>query len=149
MNEKYMNLALEMAKKGYEKGEVPIGAVVVLKGEVLSAEHNRTEELKDPTAHAELLAIRKASEKIGDFRLKDAELYVTLEPCPMCAGAAINARVSEIIFGAFDPVKGALGSVTNIYTFNFPNKPQIYSGVKEKESLTLLKDFFSEKRDKK
>ena len=149
MNEKYMNLALEMAKKGYEKGEVPIGAVVVLNGEVLSAEHNRTEELKDPTAHAELLAIKKASEKIGDFRLKGAELYVTLEPCPMCAGAAINARVSEIIFGAFDPVKGALGSVTNIYTFNFPNKPQIYSGVKEKESLTLLKDFFSEKRNNK
>lgn len=149
MNEKYMNLALEMAKKGYEKGEVPIGAVVVLKGEVLSAEHNRTEELSDPTAHAELLAIRKASEKLGDFRLKGAELYVTLEPCPMCAGAAINARISEIIFGAFDPIKGALGSVTNIYTFNFPNKPQIYSGIKEKESLTLLKDFFSEKRNKK
>jgi len=148
MNEKYMNLALEMAKKGYEKGEVPIGAVVVLKGEVLSAEHNRTEELNDPTAHAELLAIRKATEKLGDFRLKGAELYVTLEPCPMCAGAAINARISEIIFGAFDPVKGALGSVTNIYTFNFPNKPQIYSGIKEKESLTLLKDFFSEKRNK-
>jgi tRNA(adenine34) deaminase len=149
MNEKYMNLALEMAKKGYEKGEVPIGAVVVLKGEVLSAEHNRTEELNDPTAHAELLAIRKATEKLGDFRLKGAELYVTLEPCPMCAGAAINARISEIIFGAFDPVKGALGSVTNIYTFNFPNKPQIYSGIKEKESLTLLKAFFSEKRNKK
>lgn len=148
MNEKYMNLALEMAKKGYENGEVPIGAVVVKDGQVLSAEHNRTEELKDPTAHAELLAIRKATEKIGDFRLKGAELYVTLEPCPMCAGAAINARISEIIFGAFDPLKGALGSVTNIYTFNFPNKPQIYSGIKEKESLILLKEFFKEKRNK-
>lgn len=148
MNEKYMNLALEMAKRGYEKGEVPIGAVVVKDGEVLATEHNRTEELKDPTAHAELLAIRKATEKTGDFRLKDAELYVTLEPCPMCAGAAINARISEIIFGAFDPFKGALGSVTNIYTFNFPNKPEIYSGIKEKESLTLLKEFFKEKRNK-
>lgn len=146
MNEKYMTIALEMAKIGYKKGEVPIGAVVVKDGQVLSAEHNRTEELSDPTAHAEVLAIKKAAEKLGDFRLNGAQLYVTLEPCPMCAGAAINARISEIIFGAFDPVKGALGSVTNIYTFNFPNKPQIYSGIKEKECITLLKDFFKEKR---
>ena len=91
-------------------------------------------------------AIKKAAEELGNFRLTGAELYVTLEPCPMCAGAAVNARIGEIIFGAFDPVKGALGSVTNLYSFDFPNKPTVYGGIKEKESINLLQEFFKNKR---
>lgn len=146
MNEKYMRLALEQAEKAAQMGEVPIGAVVVKDGEVLALAHNLCETKGDPTAHAEIIAIKKAAEKLGDFRLTGCELYVTLEPCPMCAGAAINARLREIIFGAFDPAKGALGSVTNIYSFNFPNKPEIYSGVLESSCLIVLKDFFKERR---
>lgn len=146
MNTKYMEFAFNEAKKAAEVGEVPIGAVVVKNGEILASAHNLCETLKDPTAHAEILAIKKAAEKLGDFRLTGAELYVTLEPCPMCAGAAVNARISEIIFGAADPVKGALGSVTNIYSFDFPNKPTVFGGIREKESATILQEFFKAKR---
>ena len=146
MNAKYMEYALQEAKKAAQMGEVPIGAVVVKNGEIIASAHNLCEALKDPTAHAEILAIKKAAEKLGDFRLTGAELYVTLEPCPMCAGAAVNARISEIIFGAADPVKGALGSVTNLYSFDFPNKPTVFGGIKEKEAITLLQEFFKAKR---
>ena len=146
MNKKFMTLALEQAKTAAKKGEVPIGAVVVKDDRVIAAAHNMCEALNDPTAHAELLAIRQAANTLGDFRLTDCELYVTLEPCPMCAGAAINARIGEIIFGAADPAKGALGSVTNMYSFDFPNRPTVYGGINEKECLELLKEFFKEKR---
>ncbi|MBQ9919445.1 MAG: nucleoside deaminase, partial [Clostridia bacterium] len=95
MNAKYMEFALNEAKKAALMGEVPIGAVVVMNGKIIASAHNLCESLKDPTAHAEILAMKKAAEVVGDFRLKGAELYVTLEPCAMCAGAAINARVSE------------------------------------------------------
>lgn len=149
MNVKYMNLAIEQAQKAAEKGEVPIGAVIVKDDKVIASAHNLCEQLHDPTAHAEILAIKKAAEDLGDFRLNGAELYVTLEPCPMCAGAAINARVKEIIFGAYDSQKGALGSVTNLYSFDFPNKPTVYGGIKEKESINLLQEFFKSKRSVK
>ena len=141
-----MLLALNQAKKAMDLGEVPIGAVIVKDGEVVAQAHNLTESLKDPTAHAEILAMRSASQRLGDFRLTGCELYVTLEPCPMCAGGAINARLSEIVFGAPDPAKGALESVTNLYSFGFPNKPLVYGSVMEKECLELLKEFFKEKR---
>lgn len=146
MNAKYMEYALNEAKKAFAMGEVPIGAVIVKNGEIIASAHNLCETQKDPTAHAEILAIKKAAELLGDFRLTDAELYVTLEPCPMCAGAAINARIGEIIFGAADPIKGALGSVTNLYSFGFPNKPTVYGGIKEKQSAEILKEFFKAKR---
>lgn len=146
MNAKYMDYALKEAKNAAEMGEVPIGAVIVKNGEILASAHNLCEALKDPTAHAEILAIKKAAEKTGDFRLTGAELYVTLEPCPMCAGAAVNARIDEIIFGAADPVKGALGSVTNLYSFNFPNKPTVFGGIREKECSKILQEFFKAKR---
>lgn len=146
MNRKYMLLALNQAKKAMDLGEVPIGAVIVKDGEVVAAAHNLTESLKDPTAHAEILAMRSAAQRLGDFRLTGCELYVTLEPCPMCAGGAINARLSEIVFGATDPAKGALESITNLYSFPFPNKPLVYGSVMEKECLELLKEFFKEKR---
>lgn len=146
MNKKFMTLALEQAKTAAKKGEVPIGAVVIKDDKVIAAAHNMCEALNDPTAHAEILAIRDAAKELGDFRLTGAQLYVTLEPCPMCAGAAINARIGEIIFGAADPAKGALGSVTNMYSFDFPNRPTVYGGINEKECLELLKEFFKEKR---
>ena len=146
MNAKYMDYALKEAKNAAEMGEVPIGAVIVKNGEILASAHNLCESLKDPTAHAEILAIKKAAEKTGDFRLTGAELYVTLKPCPMCAGAAVNARIDEIIFGAADPVKGALGSVTNLYSFNFPNKPTVFGGIREKECSKILQEFFKAKR---
>ena len=146
MNAKYMDYALKEAKNAAEMGEVPIGAVIVKNGEILASAHNLCESLKDPPAHAEILAIKTAAEKTGDFRLTGAELYVTLEPCPMCAGAAVNARIDEIIFGAADPVKGALGSVTNLYSFNFPNKPTVFGGIREKECSKILQEFFKAKR---
>lgn len=146
MNKKFMTLALEQAKIAAKMGEVPIGAVVIKDDKVIAAAHNMCEALNDPTAHAEILAIRAAAKELGDFRLTGAQLYVTLEPCPMCAGAAINARIGEIIFGAADPAKGALGSVTNMYSFDFPNRPTVYGGINEKECLELLKEFFKEKR---
>lgn len=146
MNKKFMTLALEQAKIAARMGEVPIGAVVIKDDKVIAAAHNMCEALNDPTAHAEILAIRAAAKELGDFRLTGAQLYVTLEPCPMCAGAAINARIGEIIFGAADPAKGALGSVTNMYSFDFPNRPTVYGGINEKECLELLKEFFKEKR---
>ena len=146
MNAKYMEYALEQAKKAALMGEVPIGAVIVKDNKIIASAHNLCEEKKDSTAHAEILCIKKAAEVLGDFRLTGAELYVTLEPCAMCAGAAINARIKEIIFGAYDPVKGALGSVTNLYSFNFPNKPEVYGGIKEKESALILQEFFKKRR---
>ncbi len=148
MNKKFMTYAIRQAKLAAQKGEVPIGAVIVKDGKVVAAAHNMCESLKVPTAHAEVLAIRQAAKELGDFRLTGCELYVTVEPCPMCAGAAINARLDEIIFGAADPAKGALLSVTNIYSYNFPNKPEVFGGINEKECLEILKDFFKEKRAK-
>lgn len=146
MNAKFMEIALEQAKTAEKMGEVPIGAVIVKNGEIIAKAHNLCETLKDSTAHAEILCIKKAAEALGDFRLTDTELYVTLEPCPMCAGAAINARVSEVIFGAYDPVKGALGSVTNLYSYDFPNKPTVYGGIREKETALILQEFFKKRR---
>ena len=145
-DERYMREALREAMFAAEEDEVPIGAVIVCRGRIIGKGRNMTERLNDPTAHAEILAIKKAAEKTGDFRLTGAELYVTLEPCPMCAGAAVNARIDEIIFGAADPVKGALGSVTNLYSFNFPNKPTVFGGIREKECSKILQEFFKAKR---
>lgn len=146
MNRKFMEKAILVAKEGEKMGEVPIGAVVVKDGEVIAAAHNLTETKKDPTAHAEILAMRAAAEKLGDFRLTGCELYVTLEPCPMCAGAAANARVSEVIFGGYDKVKGALGSALNLYSYGLPNKPLIYGGIMEKPCTDILKSFFEKRR---
>ena len=103
----------------------------------------------DPTAHAEVLAIRAACKALNTFRLEKASLYVTLEPCPMCAGAAANARMAEVVFGAGDPAKGALGGALNLFYYQLPNKPQVYGGVLEQECLALLQDFFKAVRGKK
>ena len=143
-----MKKALDEAMAARQKGEVPIGAVLVADNQqILAAEHNRTITLNDPTAHAEILALRSAAAKIDNYRLLNTTLYVTVEPCPMCMGAAIHARVSQVIFGARDPKWGAAGS---LYDFaadpRFNHQPKIIKGIFEADCKRLLQDFFRQKR---
>ena len=145
---KMMKIALNEAEKARRLGEVPIGALVVTdRNQVMAAEHNRTITLNDPTAHAEILALRTAAAKIGNYRLLNTTLYVTVEPCPMCMGAAIHARVSRVVFGARDPKWGAAGS---LYDFSndlrFNHQPKIIEGICEVECKALMQNFFREKR---
>lgn len=146
MNQRFMQAAIEQARRAALAGEVPVGAVIVKDNQIIAVAHNRCEELHDPTAHAEILAIQSACQTLHNFRLTGASLYVTLEPCPMCAGAAINARLTEIVFGASDPVKGALGSTCNLYSYEFPNRPQVFGGIEERACAALLREFFEQKR---
>lgn len=139
----YMQLALEKARLAPALGEVPIGAVLVLDGQVLAQVHNFREIWQDPTAHAEVVAIREAATKLGTWRLTGTTLYVTIEPCSMCAGAIIQARVSRLVFGAKDPKAGACGSVFNLPDERRLNhKVQVVSGVLELESQELMQRFF-------
>ena len=143
-----MRVALIEAEKAKKKGEVPIGAVLVADNhQILAAEHNRTITLNDPTAHAEILALRSAAAKIGNYRLLNTMLYVTVEPCPMCMGAVIHARVSRVIFGTRDPKWGAAGS---LYDFaadpRFNHQPEIIEGVCKADCKTLIQKFFRQKR---
>ncbi len=145
-----MTLALEEAKKARVLGEVPIGAVVVYKGQVIAAAHNRRELDQNPTAHAEILAIQKAAEIIGSWRLVDCSLYVTLEPCPMCAGALVNARVSRVVFGAKDAKAGALRSLYAIGEDPRLNHlVDVRAGVLAVECGAILTDFFRDIRRSK
>ena len=143
----WMRLALQEAEKGYRLGEVPVGAVIVLDGQILGRGFNQTEKLSDPTAHAEILAITSACQAIGDWRLENAELFCTLEPCSMCAGAAVLARIKRIIFGAADPKFGACGSI-----FNIPVEPRlnhriiVEGGVMQSEVADMMRTFFREIR---
>ncbi len=143
-----MRPALEEAKKAGQKDEVPVGAVVVTKkGKILSSAHNQVIGLYDPTAHAEILAIRKAASKIQNYRLLNTTLYVTVEPCIMCMGAIIHARISTVVFGAFDPKWGAAGSLYNLATDSrFNHLPEIIPGICEDECKALMQDFFRSKR---
>lgn len=142
-----MLLALSEAETAIAHDDVPVGAIVVLEGNVLSSRHNERELLNDPSAHAEILAIRDAAEAIGSSRLDGAVLVTTLEPCPMCAGAALNARVSRVVFGAEDPKSGALGSLYQLGTDPRLNHEFIVTGrVMQKECGDLLSDFFDSKR---
>ncbi|HHI78909.1 MAG TPA: nucleoside deaminase [Planctomycetes bacterium] len=144
-----MEIALREAAEAGLRGEVPVGAVLVLKNRILARESNRCEELKDPTAHAELLAITTACSTLGEGRLPGAEIYVTLEPCFMCAGALLHARVERIVFGAFDPKFGACGSLADLPADQRLNhRCQKHSGVLGEESAGLLRSFFQERRKK-
>ncbi len=147
----YMNAALELAQKAYMLGEVPVGAVVVKKstGEIVGKGCNRRETDKDPLAHAEISAIKQASETLGGWRLIDCDIYVTLEPCPMCCGAIINSRIERVVFGTFDKKSGSAESVVNMFELPFNHKPEIVSGVEEEKCAKILKDFFAELREKK
>jgi tRNA(adenine34) deaminase len=143
----FMGEALRQAAKAYEAGEVPVGAVIVRKGRIIARAFNQVELLKDATAHAEMLAITQAEEVAGDWRLTDCTLYATKEPCPMCAGAMVHARLARVVFGASDPKAGAAGSAMNLLQFPTLNhRCQITGGVREKECRALLKNFFTEQR---
>lgn len=147
-DETFMHRALLEAKKAYLKGEVPVGAVITLDRQVIARAHNRREELQDPTAHAEILAIREAAAKLRSWRLVGATIYVTLEPCPMCAGALVLARIGRLVYGAADPKSGGAGSVMNLVNHEVLNhRVSVTSGILEDECSALLKQFFSELRD--
>ncbi len=147
MRETFMREALEEAKKAFDLEEVPIGAVVVCDGRVIARGHNLREHLKDPTAHAEILAMRKAAEYLGGWRLHRCELYVTIEPCPMCAGAMVQARLKSVVFGAKDERAGCCGSVYNILQEpKFNHRVEIVSDVLAEECRQLMSEFFKRKR---
>lgn len=148
-DEFYMALALKEAAKAALIEEVPVGAVIVKNGRVIAKAHNLREKRGDATAHAELLAIQKACKRLGGWRLEDAELFVTLEPCPMCAGAILQARVKRLIFGASDPKAGAVGSLLNLLQDSrFNHQVEVKGGVCANESSRMLKEFFARKRGK-
>ncbi|MBA5778994.1 nucleoside deaminase [Stappia sp. F7233] len=142
-----MDLALDEARKAAARGEVPIGAVLVCKGEVIAADGNRTLELDDPTAHAEIQVIRAAGKRLSSQRLVDCDLYVTLEPCPMCAAAISFARIRRLYFGAADEKGGAVEHGVRFYASpTCHHAPDVYSGIGEKDAAELLKTFFKERR---
>jgi len=144
----YMQLALEQARLAPARGEVPIGAVLVLDGQVLAQVHNFREVWQDPTAHAEVVAIREAATRLGTWRLTGTTLYVTVEPCSMCAGAIIQSRVSRLVFGARDPKAGACGSVFNLPDERRLNhRVEVIGGIMERESQELMQAFFKRLRD--
>ena len=143
----WMQQALEEARIAYELGEVPIGAVVVQRGQIIAKAHNEKELRQDPTAHAEVLAVQRATQAIGAWRLSEATLYVTLEPCPMCAGALVQARLKTLVFGAADLKGGAVGSVTNVLDVNrWNHRIEVVAGVLEEDCSQILKDFFRKLR---
>lgn len=147
MHEYYMSLALQEARKAFILDEVPVGAVIVKDGIVISTNHNGRETMKNALAHAETIAIEEACRAVGGWRLLNCDLYVTLEPCPMCAGAAVNARINRIIFGAFDQKSGACGSVFNIANNDRLNhRIEVIPGVLEDECKGILQEFFKKKR---
>ena len=138
-----MKEALKEAKKAYDKLEVPVGAVIVKDGKIIARAHNLKEPKYDTTKHAEILAIQKASKKLNSWRLIDCEMYVTLEPCSMCAGAIINSRIKKVYIGAMDEKTGAVGSVLNLFEdFTFNHKVEVEKGIMQKECEIMLKDFF-------
>ncbi len=148
-HEFYMSRALELAHQALALGEVPVGCVIVWEdGRVVGEGYNRRETDADALGHAELMAIRQACETLGGWRLQKARLYVTLEPCPMCAGAILNARVPEVHYGAKDERMGACGSVLNLFEENFGHRPKLYRGPLETQCGQLLKDFFAQTRQK-
>jgi tRNA(adenine34) deaminase len=148
LHQDWMRIALSQAQMALKQGEVPIGAVIVNKGHVVAAAHNEKELRKDPTAHAEILAIRRATEVLGVWRLTDASLYVTLEPCPMCAGAIIQSRIKQLVYGTMDLKGGAVGSVINILDNNLWNhRVDVVAGVLENECSDILKSFFKKLRE--
>ncbi|MDB4056802.1 tRNA adenosine(34) deaminase TadA [Candidatus Thioglobus sp.] len=146
-DEKWMGLALEQARKAEEEGEVPVGAVLVKDGLLIAKAHNQPISTNDPTAHAEIQLIRAAGEELKNYRLTGTSLYVTLEPCAMCLGAIMHARVERIVFGAYDPKTGVCGSSENLMDAKcFNHKINLVSGVLENESKQLLKNFFNSRR---
>ncbi len=148
MNETFMKRALNCAKKAASIGEVPVGAVIVRDGKVISTGYNRREKDRNALRHAEITAIDRACRKLGGWRLWECDIYVTLEPCPMCAGAIINSRIRNVYIGAADPKNGAMGSVVSLQN-SFTHKPNVVFGILDKECSSVLSDFFSALRTNK
>ena len=147
MQEKFMKEALKEAKKAYDKLEVPVGVVIVKDGKIISRAHNLKETKFDTTNHAEIIAIQKASKKLKSWRLLDCEMYVTLEPCSMCAGAIINSRIKKVYIGANDEKTGAVGSVLNLFEdYKFNHNVEFEKGILKEESEKIIKDFFKKLR---
>lgn len=145
-HETWMRLALEQAMQASGEGETPIGAVLVCNGELLAAAYNHRERDHDVTSHAEIEVLRMAGKQKGDWRMRDCTLYVTLEPCPMCAGAILAARVGRVVYGAKDATAGAMGSVLNLPRFPLGSEPEVVEGVLAAESRALLQSFFKNRR---
>jgi len=151
MDMKYMERALELAKIAYDEGEVPVGAVIVKKttGEIVGEGRNMREGAKNALAHAEVIAIDMACRRLGGWRLPECEMYVTLEPCPMCCGAIINSRIDDVVFGAYDYKSGSAVSVQRMFDLPYNYRPKLMGGVMEEECKELLSDFFRQLRLKK
>ena len=143
----YMVQALELAREAGSRGDVPVGALVIREGQIVGRGCNRREADCDVTAHAEVLALREACRNLGTWKLQDCTLVVTLEPCPMCAGAILNARVGTVVFGARDPAFGAVGGVLNLFEEAFSHRPRVYGGLMEAECAAPLKQFFAGMRE--
>ena len=141
-DEKYMKEAIRQAKKAAAIGEVPIGCIIVYEDKIIGRGYNRRMVDHTVLAHAEILAMKKACKKMGDWRLEGCTMYITLEPCPMCAGAIINARIPRVVFGAPDPKAGSCGSVTDLFALPYNHRPACEGGVLEEECAQLLRDFF-------
>lgn len=146
MDNIYMKKAIALAMESEKEGEVPVGAVIVKNGEIIACGRNRRETEKNALCHAEIEAINNACKALGGWRLFDCDLYVTLEPCPMCAGAIINSRIKTVYFGAYDNKAGSFGSVADFNRIPYNHKPEIIEGVMEKECSKLLSDFFKKLR---
>lgn len=148
-DEKYMSIALSLARDAGANGDVPVGCVITDgEGNIIGTGQNRREAHSDATAHAEIEAIRQACARMGTWRLDDCTMYVTLEPCPMCTGAIIMARIPKLIYGAKEPVTGSVGSVIDLFFERYGHSPSVYSGVLAEESAALLREFFKGKREK-
>ncbi|MEE1281322.1 MAG: tRNA adenosine(34) deaminase TadA [Acutalibacteraceae bacterium] len=145
----FMHKALELAQKAFDENEVPIGAVVVRNGEIVGTGYNKRDSKKNAMLHAETVAIYNACEKLGGWRLWECDLYVTLEPCPMCTGAIINSRIRNVYYGAKNPKAGACESVINLFDYPFNHKPNITSGLLEEECSKIMTDFFFKVREKR
>ena len=143
-----MKEALKEAKKAYAIEEIPVGCVIVKDGKVIARGYNKRESLQDTTLHAEIIAIKKACKKLGTWRLEDCDLYVTLEPCPMCSGAIIQSRIKNLYFGAYDPKTGAAGSVLDLFSYAFNHKVNVHKEIMLDECSKIIKDFFKELRKK-
>ena len=147
LHQDWMQIALRQAQMAFEQGEVPIGGVIVHNGQMIALAYNEKEQRNDPTAHAEILAIQRAADVLGTWRLTDAILYVTLEPCPMCAGAIIQSRIKQVVYGAADLKGGAAGSVMNVLDYTLWNhRVDVVAGVLEEECSEILKSFFKKIR---
>ncbi len=147
--DKFMKAALKLAQKAADEGEVPVGAVVVCDGVIVGRGRNRRETKKNALAHAEIEAIAKACKKLGGWRLHRCDLYVTLEPCPMCTGAIINARIKTLYYGAPDAKAGSCGGIINLFDLPYNHKPELVTGVMEQECIQILQDFFRDLRARK